>query len=53
MGQGGIDFDRFRDSLIKAGYQDWLIIEGSKPNNLEIVPAYKKNARFLDTTFRS
>ena len=31
IGEGDVDFSRFKKSLEKAGYADWLIIEGSKP----------------------
>jgi sugar phosphate isomerase/epimerase len=53
IGEGVIDFPKFRDSLEKAGYDDWLIIEGSTPKGGDIVEAYRNNLETLDGVFRS
>lgn len=54
LGQGKIDFVRFRNSLTKAGYKGWLIMEGSKPKakKTDIVKVYRENFRLLDNVFR-
>ena len=52
IGEGDVDFAKFRLSLEKAGYRDWLIIEGSKPKGVEVVEAYRKNFATLDGLFR-
>jgi sugar phosphate isomerase/epimerase len=52
IGEGDVDFARFRKSLDKAGYADWLIIEGSKPKGAETLEAYRKNFATLDGIFR-
>lgn len=52
LGEGIIDFERFRDSLRTAGYQDWLIVEGSKPKDAELVETYQANLGLLDRVFR-
>ena len=52
LGDGVIDFPRFKASLEKAGYDDWLIIEGAMPKGAEVVDAYRKNFAVLDGVFR-
>jgi len=52
LGEGAIDFAKWRDSLAEAKYEGWLIIEGSTPKDVEIVDAYLQNHAFLDRTFR-
>lgn len=52
LGGGKIDFEKFRNSLTKADYKGWLIIEGAMPKEAEVVEAYAKNYRFLDQVFR-
>ena len=52
LGDGVIDFKRFRASLEQAGYSDWLIIEGATPKGADIVEAYQKNFAVLDRVFR-
>lgn len=51
IGEGVIDFPRFRTSLDKIGYDDWLIIEGSTPKGADVVDAYQKNFATLDRLF--
>ncbi len=53
LGDGKVDFPRFRDSLKQAGYESWLIIEGAKPKQADTLEAYQKNLAFLDQVFRS
>ncbi len=54
IGEGVVDFTRFRESLVKAGYDDWLIIEGSMPNKkADVVEAYRKNSEALKKFFHS
>lgn len=52
IGEGDIDFEKFKKSLNKAGYRDWLIIEGSKPKGMDVVEAYRKNYATIDRIFR-
>ncbi len=52
LGQGKIDFVRFRKSLVRAGYKGWLIIEGARPRKADLVAAYQENFRLLDQVFR-
>lgn len=53
IGEGVVDFVRFRESLKTAGYDDWLIIEGSIPDGkADVVEAYRKNRAALESTFR-
>ncbi len=52
IGEGDVDFEKFQQSLVKAGYNDWLIIEGSTPKGTDVVEAYKKNFTTLDRIFR-
>ncbi len=51
LGEGVIDFPRFKTCLEKIGYKDWLIIEGAMPKGADIVPAYRKNFQFLNKLF--
>ena len=52
IGEGVIDFERFRESLETAGYDDWLIIEGSMPDRkADVVEAYRKNHQALASVF--
>ena len=52
IGEGDVDFSRFKKALDAAGYSDWLIIEGSKPKGAETVDVYRKNFAALDGIFR-
>ncbi|MEZ5385816.1 MAG: sugar phosphate isomerase/epimerase family protein [Prosthecobacter sp.] len=52
LGDGAIDFGKVRTSLERAGYTDWLIIEGATPKGAELVDAYQKNFATLDRVFR-
>jgi len=52
LGEGVIDFEKFKASLDKAGYKDWLIIEGAMPKGAEVIEAYKENFATLDGIFR-
>jgi len=52
LGDGVIDFPRFQKSLARAGYRDWLIIEGAMPKKADVVVAYQKNFQTLDKIFR-
>jgi L-ribulose-5-phosphate 3-epimerase len=53
LGQGPIDFKRWRESLVtEAGYRGWLIIEGSQPQDQDVVTAYQANRAFLEKVFR-
>ncbi len=52
LGKGPIDFAKWRDSLESAGYDGWLIIEASRPKDLELVDAYQRNREHLVETFR-
>ena len=53
LGDGVIDFERFKVSLEQAGYTDWLIIEGSLPKGGDLVVAYRKNFAFLEGIYRA
>lgn len=53
LGEGVVDFVKFRDALDQAGYSDWLIIEGAMEKGADAVEAYQKNFRTLDRIFRS
>ncbi|MDF1756362.1 MAG: sugar phosphate isomerase/epimerase [Verrucomicrobiales bacterium] len=52
IGEGVVDFAKFRDSLNTAGYKGWLIIEGSTPDGADLVKSYRKNMGELDRIFR-
>jgi L-ribulose-5-phosphate 3-epimerase len=52
LGEGVIDFPRFKSCLDKIGYKDWLIIEGAMPKGAEVIPAYSKNFQYLKKLFR-
>lgn len=53
IGEGVVDFPKFKTSLTKAGYKDgWLIIEGAMPKGADVVEAYEKNFKTLDRVFR-
>lgn len=53
IGEGVVDFERFSESLSKAGYDDWLIIEGSMPDKkADVVDAYRNNFEALESAFR-
>lgn len=52
LGQGKIDFVRFKNRLTKAGYKGWLIIEGARPKKSDLVEAYRENFRLLNRVFR-
>jgi L-ribulose-5-phosphate 3-epimerase len=53
LGEGVVDFEKFKSSLDQIGYEDWLIIEGATPKGADVVDAYKKNFATLDRTFHS
>ncbi|MDF1739652.1 MAG: sugar phosphate isomerase/epimerase [Verrucomicrobiales bacterium] len=53
IGEGDVDFKKFHESLVTAGYDDWLIIEGSTTKGTDIVEAYRKNLSTLDHIFRN
>jgi len=53
IGEGDVDFAKFSKSLEKAGYDDWLIIEGSTPKGADLLEAYRKNFATLDGVFRN
>ena len=52
IGEGVVDFPKFKVSLDKAGYDDWLIIEGAMKKGADVVEAYRKNRDTLDRIFR-
>jgi L-ribulose-5-phosphate 3-epimerase len=52
LGEGKIDFRRWKNCLTKAGYRGWLIIEGARPKKTDVVPAYRRNFKLLDQVFR-
>ena len=52
LGEGVIDFPRFKTCLDKIGYNQWLIIEGATPKGADTLKAYRKNFQFLDKVFR-
>jgi len=52
IGTGVIDFERFKASLDKASYKDWLIIEGAMPKGAEVIAAYRENLKTLKSVFR-
>jgi sugar phosphate isomerase/epimerase len=52
LGEGVVDFKRFKESLHTAGYKGWLIIEGAMPKGADNIEAYKKNFNTLDRVFR-
>jgi len=51
LGDGPIDFPRVKNILTAIDYQDWLIIEGSKPKDMTIEDAYTRNAAYLQSVF--
>ena len=53
LGEGIIDFPRYKTCLDKIGYKDWLIIEGATPKRADVQQAYRKNFQYLDKVFRS
>lgn len=53
LGEGEVDFAKFRDALKTAGYRDWLILEGGMPKGAEVIEAYRKNRVLLEKTFRT
>lgn len=52
IGEGVVDFPKFKASLETAGYDDWLIIEGAMEKGADVVEAYRKNRETLDRIFR-
>lgn len=52
INEGDVDFETFQQSLVKAGYRDWLIIEGSTPKGSDLVESYQTNFATLDAIFR-
>lgn len=53
IGEGVVDFPRFHNSLEKAGYEDWLILEGAMPKGADVLASYRKNFQALDQIFRA
>lgn len=53
LGEGVIEFPKFRHSLDQIGYKDWLIIEGAMPKGARVVESYQKNRALLDRVFRN
>ena len=51
LGEGVIDFERVKRILERIGYEDWLIIEGSKGKNLTIEEAYQLNSQYAKSVF--
>ena len=52
LGDGKVDFEKFKASLDKIGYSDWLIIEGAMPKGADLLEAYRRNLAALDKVFR-
>lgn len=53
IGDGEVDFEEFRDSLVEAGYRDWLIMEASRPQGMNAVEAYRSNLKKLNSIFNA
>ena len=53
IAEGDVNFPRFKKSLDKAGFEGWLIIEGSKPKGVaDTISVYRKNLENLKKVFR-
>ncbi|MGB0579499.1 MAG: sugar phosphate isomerase/epimerase family protein [Limisphaerales bacterium] len=52
LGQGKIDFPRWKKQLKKAGFKGWLIIEGGMPRRADVVASYRENFKLLNQVFR-
>ncbi len=53
IGDGEVDFEKFHQSLVRAGYRDWLIMEASQPKGMETVEAYQLNLAKLNSIFNA
>jgi len=51
IGEGKIDFARFRTVLEKIGYEKWLILEGSRVKGNELADDYRANSKALRRIF--
>jgi sugar phosphate isomerase/epimerase len=47
LGQGKVDFARFKESIDEIGYRGWLIIEGAIPTGGSVRESYVRNQQFL------
>ena len=48
LGNGEIDFARFKQALDTANYDGWLIIEGAIPQGTPVIAAYQHNLALLE-----
>jgi sugar phosphate isomerase/epimerase len=53
LGEGVVDFPKFKESLDAAGYRDWLIMEGAIPKGGPLIESYQANRKTLERIFRA
>ncbi len=51
LGQGLVDFPRFRQVVKTIDYKGWLIIEGATPKDMAVEEAYQNNRDYLRSLF--
>ena len=52
LGNGRIDFHKFKEAVDDISYQDWLIIESATGKGVSTFDSYVHNQKFLRTVFR-
>ena len=52
LGNGRIDFRKFKDAVDDIGYRDWLVIESATGKGVNTFDSYVHNQRYLRSVFR-
>ncbi len=47
LGQGEVDFERVGQILEDINYQGWVIIEGARPDGMDLLETYKANNQYI------
>ena len=52
LGNGRIDFRKFKDAVDDIGYRDWLVIESATGKGVSTFDSYVHNQKYLRSVFR-
>lgn len=47
LGQGLVDFQQVKATLLTIGYQKWVVMEGAIPEGAAMLPSYQQNLKFV------
>ena len=51
LGQGKIDFKEVRKAIDDIEYSGWIVIEGARPEGMDLMDCYIQNAAFIKNLF--